>query len=78
MYGLLRLLPISGENLMSTAPLEIYFMRKMVACSILILPAIYIYIYIYICIYIYIYIYSIYTVFTVYIWINWSEWVPSE
>ncbi len=46
MYGLLGLLPTSGENFMSTAPLEIYLMRKMMT-SILILPAIYIYIYIY-------------------------------
>ncbi len=43
MYGLLGLLPTSGEYFMSTAPLEIYLLRKMVTCSILILPAIYIY-----------------------------------
>ncbi len=48
MYGLLGLLPTSGENFKSTAPLEIYLLRKMVTCSILILPAVYIYIYIYI------------------------------
>ncbi len=45
MYGLLWLLSTSGENFMSTAPLEIYLLRKMVKCSILILPAVYIYIY---------------------------------
>ncbi len=43
MYGLLGLLPTSGENFMSTAPLEIHVLRKMVTCSILILPAVYIY-----------------------------------
>ncbi len=36
-----------GENVMSTAPLEIYLRRKLVTCSILILPAAYIYIYIF-------------------------------
>src|SRR4029434_8036036 len=41
--GLLGLLPTSGENVMSIAPLEIFLLRKMVTCSILILPAIYIY-----------------------------------
>ncbi len=41
MYGLLGLLPASGENFKSTAPLEIYLLRKMVTCSILILPAVY-------------------------------------
>ncbi len=40
MYGLLWLLPTSGENFMSTAPLEIYLLRKMLVCSILILPAV--------------------------------------
>ncbi len=40
LYGLLGLLPTSGENFMSTAPLEIYLLRKMVTCSILILPAV--------------------------------------
>ncbi len=30
MYGLLGLLPTSGENFMSTASLEIYLMRKIV------------------------------------------------
>ena len=40
MYGLLGLLPTSGENFMSIAPLEIYLLRKMVTCSILILPAV--------------------------------------
>ena len=43
MYGLLGLLPTSGENVMSIAPLEIFLLRKMVTCSILILPAVYIY-----------------------------------
>ncbi len=37
MYGLIGLLPASGENVMSTAPLEIYLLREMVMCSILIL-----------------------------------------
>ncbi len=32
--------PKSGENVMSTAPLEIYLLRKMVTCSVLILPAV--------------------------------------
>ncbi len=41
MYGLLGLLPTSGDNFMSTAPLEIYLLRKRVPCSILILPAVY-------------------------------------
>ena len=40
MYGLLGLLPTSGENVMSIAPSEIYLLRKMVTCSILILPAV--------------------------------------
>ncbi len=40
MYGLFGLLPTSGENFMSTALLEIYLLRKMVTCSILILPAV--------------------------------------
>ncbi len=40
MYGLFGLLPTSAENFMSTAPLEIYLLRKMVMCSILILPAV--------------------------------------
>src|SRR4029434_5367014 len=43
MYGLLGLLPTSGENFMSIAPLEIFLLRKMVTCSILILPAVSIY-----------------------------------
>ncbi len=34
------MLPTSGEHFMSTAPLEIYLLRKMVMCSILILPAV--------------------------------------
>ncbi len=41
MYGLLGLLLTSGENFMSTAPLEIYLQRKMVMRSTLILPAVY-------------------------------------
>ncbi len=44
MYGLLGLLPTSGENFMSTAPLEIYLLRKMVTCLILILPAVCMYV----------------------------------
>ncbi len=40
MYGLFGLLSTSGENFMSTAPLEIYLLRKMVTCSMLILPAV--------------------------------------
>src|SRR4029434_10688986 len=40
MYGLPGLLPTSGENIMSIAPLEIYLLIKMVMCSILILPAV--------------------------------------
>ncbi len=46
MFGLLELLPTSGENFMSTAPLEIYLLRKIVTCLILILPAVYIILYI--------------------------------
>ncbi len=42
-FGLLGLLPTSGEHFKSTAPLEIYLMRKMLTCSILILPTVYIY-----------------------------------
>lgn len=42
MYGLLGLLPTSGKNFMSIAPLEIYLLRKMVMCSILSLPAVYV------------------------------------
>ena len=34
------LLPTSGENVMSIAPLEIYLLRKMVTLSNLILPAV--------------------------------------
>ncbi len=34
MYGLFGLLPTSGENFKSTAPLELYLLRKMVTCSI--------------------------------------------
>ncbi len=34
MYGLLVLLLTSGDNFKSTAPLQIYFLRKMVTCSI--------------------------------------------
>ncbi len=45
MYGLFGLLPTSGENFKSTAPLEIYLLRKIVTCSILILPAVYAIIY---------------------------------
>ncbi len=33
-------LPTSGENFMSTALLEIHLLRKLVTCSILILPAV--------------------------------------
>ncbi len=40
MYGLLGLLPTSGENIKSTAPLEIYLLGTMVTCSRLILPAV--------------------------------------
>ncbi len=40
MYVSLRLLPTSGENFMSTALLEIHLLRKMVMCSVLILPAV--------------------------------------
>ncbi len=39
MYGLLGLLPTSGENIKSTALLQIYLLRKMVTCLILILLA---------------------------------------
>ncbi len=39
MYGY-WLLPTSGENFFSTAPLEIYLPGKMVTCSILLLPAV--------------------------------------
>ncbi len=42
MYGLFGLLPTSCENFISTAPLEIYLLWKMVMCSILILPAVFI------------------------------------
>ncbi len=42
MYRLIGLLTTSGENFKSTAPSEIYLLRKKVTCSILILP-IYIY-----------------------------------
>ncbi len=38
----LGLLQTFVENFMSTAPLEIYLLRKMVTCSILILPAVFI------------------------------------
>ncbi len=67
MYGLLGLLPTSGENFMSTAPSEIYLLRKM-ACSILILPAVYIYIYIYIymCMYMCVCIYTVYIYIYIY------------
>ncbi len=41
MYGLLGLLSTSGEKFKSTAPLEIYLLRKIVTRSILILPAVY-------------------------------------
>ena len=40
MYGLPGSLPTYGENFTSTAPLEIYLLRKMVTCSIRILPAV--------------------------------------
>ncbi len=43
MYGLLGFLLTYGENFMSAAPLEIHLLRKIVTCSILILPAVYIY-----------------------------------
>src|SRR4029434_6974215 len=43
MCGLLGLLPTSGEKFMSIAPLEIFLLRKMVTCSILILPAVHTY-----------------------------------
>ncbi len=36
MYGILGLLPTSGETFMSTAPLEIYLLGEIVMCSILI------------------------------------------
>ncbi len=39
MYGLLGLLPTSGDNFKSTATLEIHLLRKMVTCSMLILSA---------------------------------------
>ncbi len=39
-YGLLGLLPTSGENFKSTATLEIYLLGKIVTCSILISPAV--------------------------------------
>ncbi len=42
MYRLIGLFLTSGEHFMSTAPLEIYLLRKMVMCSILILPAVYV------------------------------------
>ncbi len=41
MYGLLGFLLTYGENFMSAAPLEIHLLRKIVTCSILILPAVY-------------------------------------
>ncbi len=41
MYGLFGLLPTSGENFISTAPLEIYLLRKMVMCLILMVPAVF-------------------------------------
>ncbi len=34
------MVPNSGENVMSTVPLEVYLMRKMVTCSKHILPAV--------------------------------------
>ncbi len=40
MYGLLGLLPTSGEHFMSAAPLQIYLLGIMVTCSILILPTV--------------------------------------
>ncbi len=40
MFGLLGLLPTYGENVLSTAPLEIYLLGIMVTCSILILPSV--------------------------------------
>ncbi len=43
-YGLLWLLPTSGENVIPTAHLETYLLGKMVTCSILILPAVYIHV----------------------------------
>lgn len=39
LYGKPWLLQKSGENFKSTPPLEIYFMRQAVLCSIHILPA---------------------------------------
>ncbi len=59
MYGLLGLLPTSGDNFKSTAPLEIYLLRKTVTCSILILPTVCVCMCVYIYIYIYIYILNV-------------------
>ncbi len=72
MDGLLGLLPTSGENFKSTAPLEIYLLRKKMTCSIPILPAVYIYIYIYIyicicicvCVCVYIYTHTFFIFFS--------------
>lgn len=40
MYESLGLLPTPGENLKKIAALEMCLLRKMVTCSILILPAV--------------------------------------
>ncbi len=40
MYGFFGLLPTSGDNFKSTAPLKICLLRKMVMCSILILTCV--------------------------------------
>ncbi len=75
MYGLLGLLPTSGENLMSTAPLEIYLLRKTVMFNNYfthyIRMCIYICMYVcmYVCIYIYIYIIYIYIYIYIYLYI---------
>ncbi len=42
------LLQTFGEKFMSTAPFEIFLLRKTLKCPIFILPAVYIYLYIYI------------------------------
>ncbi len=41
MYGLFGLLLTSGENFISTLPSEIYLLRKMLTCLILMLPAVF-------------------------------------
>lgn len=40
MCGLLTLLPTSGENVNSIAPLEIHLLKKMLMCFVLIFPTV--------------------------------------